>query len=473
MKGSHLNNFARVRKRHFRILYSERAIFLLFGDLLMINLALFINYIVSLQSDKVFDISANIPWFVLLSVIWVIIRIAMDADDLNEAIRPADSAWNAAKAALITSIIFYIIPFIPPGLPRRRVELYLFPSFAVVGLVFWRMLYAVLLAKPFLFQRVLIIGAGQAGRTMLEIISQTGTLQKSGIGNGFHVIGFIDDNPSLYGKTVENVPIIGNTKDLSQLIEEQEIDKLILAITHQHTISQELMQTIYSCRELGIPITTMAHLFEQITGRVPLEHAGSNLPVIMPIGTSGHFRIFLIWKRIFDIFFGLLGCLGTIVVLPVVWLIYRITDGGPIFSCQPCAGQWRQPMNVHTFRIHKDNTIEKSYTHIGHLLSLTKFQKFPIFWLILKGEMSLIGPRPTKMNDVQKVISEFPVSMMRFAIKPGIIGWSQVRHRNHSGSDNQLISLQYDLYYLKHEGAFLDTLIFLKALQMWLGFKLK
>jgi len=86
--------------------------------------------------------------------------------------------------------------------------------------------------------------------------------------------------------------------------------------------------------------------------------------------------------------------------------------------------------------------------------------------------MSLVGPRPIPLEISSKLARDFPVSLIRYSVKPGIIGWSQVRHRNIVGMENQMISLQYDLYYLKNEGLFLETFIFLKTLQRWLGLKL-
>lgn len=110
-------------------------------------------------------------------------------------------------------------------------------------------------------------------------------------------------------------------------------------------------------------------------------------------------------------------------------------------------------------------------TPIGHLLRKSRLDELPQFWNVLKGEMSLIGPRPERQHFVEILEQEIPFYRLRHAIKPGITGWAQVNYRYGASASDTLIKLRYDFYYIKHQSAILDLVILLKTIRLVLGLK--
>jgi len=110
-------------------------------------------------------------------------------------------------------------------------------------------------------------------------------------------------------------------------------------------------------------------------------------------------------------------------------------------------------------------------TPIGRLLRRTRLDELPQSWNVLRGEMSLLGPRPERPEFVQRLAEQIPFYRVRHAVKPGLTGWAQVNYRYGASVDDALVKLQYDLFYIKHQGLFLDLLILFKTVQVMLRLK--
>jgi lipopolysaccharide/colanic/teichoic acid biosynthesis glycosyltransferase len=110
-------------------------------------------------------------------------------------------------------------------------------------------------------------------------------------------------------------------------------------------------------------------------------------------------------------------------------------------------------------------------TPVGRLLRRMRLDEFPQFWNILKGDMSLIGPRPERPYFVDRLVLQYPFYRARHAVKPGLTGWAQIKYRYGASAEDSLIKLQYDLYYIKHQGLPLDFEILLKTISVVLGLK--
>jgi lipopolysaccharide/colanic/teichoic acid biosynthesis glycosyltransferase len=110
-------------------------------------------------------------------------------------------------------------------------------------------------------------------------------------------------------------------------------------------------------------------------------------------------------------------------------------------------------------------------TPVGRLLRKTRLDESPQFWNVVKGDMGLIGPRPERPEFITQLAQQIPFYRVRHAVKPGITGWAQVKYRYGASVHDALVKLQYDLYYIKHQGFYLDLLILLKTVQVVLGLK--
>ncbi|MEM3484669.1 MAG: sugar transferase, partial [Candidatus Methanomethyliaceae archaeon] len=371
-------------------------------------------------------------WFLVLTGLWLLVAPAFDAYDLRVVGRFSASARAVLKAGLVTCGVYLLIPYITPSLPVSRSALLSFPLIAVGALVVVRGLYRVALSQPALRCRALVVGAGSAGRTIAEALSE----HADGI---YQILGFVDDDPAKQELVLHlsrfSLPVLGNRRSLPALVRQHHVDTLILAVTHE--VNGELLQVLTDCLELGVEIVPMPVLYEQLTGQVPIEHVGSNWYVAMPIHhplTSPFNRLI---KRLFDLFAATLGLVVLAVLFPFVALAIYLDSPGPIFYVQDRVGQGGRIFRVFKFRTMipeaergravwaREN--DPRVTRVGRILRRTHIDEFPQFLNILRGEMSAVGPRPERPEFVEELAREIPFYRVRHAVKPGMAGWGLVK----------------------------------------------
>lgn len=422
-------------------------------------------------------------WFLILSVVWFVCALMLDCYNLTRAASVGDALRPIALAVTLTSSIYLLIPRVTPALPTSRLDILSFPIVGLLTIGTWRALYATLLVQPNFQQRALVIGAGAAGSTLVGAIARMGQRpERAHRDIGYRVLGFVDDDATKQGTMVEGVPVVGTSHELVDLAARLQPNDLVVAITHPETMHAELFDAILACHEMGIGITTMAALYERLTGRVPIEHAGRTLSVTLSLGRPATHRAYLVLKRLVDVGVGLLGCLLLLPVVPLVWLINRLVSPGPLLYSQERVGRSGQPFAMFKFRsmvvdAEKDTgaiwAIERDprITAFGRFLRRTRLDEFPQFWSVLKGDMSLIGPRPERPYFVAQLSEQLPFYRVRHAVKPGLTGWGQVMYRYGASVEDARTKLEYDLYYIKRQGLLLDLHILLKTVPVVIGLK--
>ena len=255
---------------------------------------------------------------------------------------------------------------------------------------------------------------------------------------------------------------------------------MILAITHD--IHGELIRAIMDCQEQGIRITPMQRLYEEITGRVPVEHIGDNWPAILPLDHAATGKLFPFLKRAMDVAIAIIGLLIFVALFPLIALALYLDSPGPIFYCQERVGKAGQPYRLIKLRTmvpdaepdgepmwakEKDPRV----TRVGRFLRLTRLDELPQFINVLRGEMSIVGPRPERPDFVAELEKHIPFYRARHAVKPGMAGWALVNCGYGDSVEDALIKLEYDLYYIKHQSIYLDLLILFKTIGDMLTFR--
>ncbi len=457
---------------------SERLLMLGLVDFLLLAAALIIA--VKTRTDWLDApgaVLANWRWFAVLAALWWIVAQVAEAYDLARAASAPNSILSAAPAAAVTALVYQWIPLLTPPLASRKLSL-TFGLMAMGLIALWRGLYAVLFVQPAFQQRVLVLGAGWAGRALAEALSRADDQRAPNPyrGTGATIVGFVDDaSQPAEAQTVAGVPIVGASADLLRLARELAVDEVVLAITDRSAISQATFEALLACREQGYHVTTMPALYEQLLGRVAVEHVGRNLNAVLPTDERGPAeRLFRIFKRGVDLFAGTIGLLPLAITIPVVALGNALSSRGPLFYSQVRVGKGGCHFRVIKYRTMRPDaerstgavwadTADPRITPIGHWLRRARIDELPQVLNVLKGEMSLVGPRPERPEFVDQLAMQIPFYRARHAVKPGITGWAQVRYGYGSTVADALIKLEYDLYYVRHAGFYLDTLIALKT----------
>ena len=460
----------------------ERLYLLMFIDLILVNLATFFSLWIQaarLSNTLVFEIIIeNISWFVFLSALWLI-SATLNGFYQSQKIFNMISAIPALVGTTGLALLVYFGVFffaIPQNILPRGIVLYQgVISLFLIG--FWRFMFSLLAHKPGFGRKVIIVGAGWAGETIAQAINQFARHE-------YHIVGFVDDNEDLVNSNIVvemnvdektsssvHIPVLGTTVDLTELICEHKVPEIVLAVTHH--ISTATFQTLLDCKEQGVQITIMPVLYEQLTGRVPIEHIGDNWNVALPLDSAESSGIYPIANRIFDIISSLFGLFLLLPFSPFLALAIYVDSPGPIFYKQERVGKGGKPFYLYKLRTMIPDA-EKSgaerakagdvrITRIGKYLRKMRLDEMPQLINILKGEMSAVGPRPERPEHLEELNEIIPFHRLRNAVKPGMAGWAVVNYGYIESLDDAKIRLQYDLYYVKHQSLWLDIIILLQT----------
>ena len=469
---------------------SERKLLLGLLDVLMLTGGLLLVLWWRLKAPFAFQTIISHPlWFVIPIILWFPLASVFDAYDLRIAACLRNSARCSAKAGVLALGTYLLVPYLTPPLLQSRLTLGVSILVPLALLVTGRAVYAVALSQPSFRRRTLIVGAGWAGRTIAEVLLSAG--------DGLHeLIGFVDDDPAKQGLTfhvprsnvqrssvrranVQTLNVLGDRHALPELVAQHKASTLILAITHE--ASGELLQVLMDCLELGVDITPMPVLYEELTGRVPVEHIGDSWHVAMPINHPGAGGLYPLAKRLIDVVLASIGLFLLALATPFIALAIYLESPGPIFYTQERIGRGGRRFRVYKFRsmvvdAEKGNAVwaqedDPRATRVGRILRKAHVDEFPQFLNILRGEMSAVGPRPERPEFVEELTREIPFYRVRHAVKPGMAGWGLVKQGYGASKEDAIVKLQYDLYYIKHQSVWLDTVILLKTIVDTLTFR--
>jgi lipopolysaccharide/colanic/teichoic acid biosynthesis glycosyltransferase len=226
--------------------------------------------------------------------------------------------------------------------------------------------------------------------------------------------------------------------------------------------------------EQVIVITPMASLYETITGKVPVEHVGDDWSVALPLERPEASGLYPLFRRGVEVAVAAFGLVALGVALPALVPLVIAGSPGPVFYRQLRVGRGGRPFVLVKLRtMHPDAEAggpvwaapdDARATPGGRWLRRTRVDELPQLLNVLRGEMALIGPRPERPEFVDALAETIPFYRARHAVRPGITGWAAVRMGYGGSPAEALEKLQYDLYYIKHQGPMLDLTIALRTL---------
>ncbi|MBN2002163.1 MAG: sugar transferase [Anaerolineae bacterium] len=484
------NSLWKASKMRLSLALSERRFLLASGDIVLLALAgagalwgwSFMRPDIDFTLEFVLRTAT---WPLAMLLVWLVIASLSGIYDLRVAAR----MWGACKRILVTTLVLgsgYLLLFFisttrdAPGDPLAgiswalpRVIPFFFLVITLVLLPLWRTFYAVVLTGSSFRRRALVLGAGLAGRTMVGALALH-------LQSDYEVLGFVDDDPEKQRLAFLDVPVLGTSADLSRLVVEQQVDELILAVTHG--MGSEMFSAAMASFEQGVDLMPMTLLYEMATGKVPVEHIDSQWYVSLPTYTASKTRLTDWVQRMIDLFFAWAGLCLVLPFFPLIMLIIYCDSRGPVFYSQTRTGKNGHPFNLYKFRSmvsHAEGEGQAVWateddprvTRFGKIMRKTRIDELPQIWNIVKGDMSLIGPRPERPEFIAELEKEIPFYRTRLVVKPGLTGWAQVRYKYGNTKEDALIKLQYDLYYIRHRSLWLNLAIIFKTVGVVLRFE--
>ncbi len=334
--------------------------------------------------------------------------------------------------------------------------------FSIIERCIIRQLLRFIRSRGYNIKYILVIGAGELGKKFSGVISQNEYL-------GYSIMGFLDDNLEK-GERVNGSKIVGNIGDIEDVISMNMVDRVIITLSPRH---YELLEWIVdTCEKCGVRAEIVPDYYRYMPAKPHMDMI-EDIPLIqirhIPLDNS--------FNRLIKRLIGIMLVLPAIIILSplliLVAILVKISSPGPVIFKQERVGLNREIFYMYKFRSMKvhDEEGEKFQwtteddprkTRFGSFIRKTSIDELPQFFNILKGEMSLIGPRPERPHFVEKFKEEVPKYMIKHHVRPGMTGWAQVN--GYRGNTSIIKRIEYDIYYVENWTLTLDVKIFFRTL---------
>lgn len=368
----------------------------------------------------------------------------------------------------VTILVYILTPYFTPELPESRIQIIYFYISIIVSMSIGRLAYIYFINSPIFKKSILLIADGD----LLEEIEKDLALADA----NYKVKYFINTaEKSISSISEKQVP----ASKLKELVE-MGIQEIVVTRNSKFS-SSELYTDLLDLFNKGCVIKEYSEVYEDLSGRVYVSFKDKDFYKQFPFSQHKVKPLYRLAHRFFDVVISVLGLLSLLLMLPVLCCINFAANKGPLFYSQERVGKKGRLFKIYKLRsmvvnAEKDGAVwaDKNDTRItsfGKFLRKTRLDEFPQFINILKGEMSVIGPRPERPVFVDQLAKEIPFYPTRHIIKPGLTGWAQVNTSYGASVDESLLKLQYDLYYIKHRNIFLDLNIVIKTLSTVLFFR--
>jgi len=379
--------------------------------------------------------------------------------DRRELVLRMLQALGLAWIAL--AITFYALPQTMIG---RGVSLISLPL-ALLMMMGWRLTIHWVLGHPELGERILIVGSGPFA---VEIARETLGRPDA----GFRVVGFVDSDPHLVGKSLINPKVIGLTSELASLVKNQSIDRLVVAIGDRRGQfpTHELLRLSLSG---DVSIEESASFYERLTGRVLLDMIRPSWLIFSSRGRRARLNEF--GRAVMNRTVALIGALLSLPIAIITALLVKLDSRGPVLYKQERVGKNGRTFTLMKFRsmrvdAEKDGPVwaktdDERMTRFGRIIRKIRIDEIPQFWNILRGDMNFIGPRPERPHFVAQLAEEILYYEQRHLVSPGLTGWAQIKYPYGASIEDAKRKLEYDLYYIKNQSLSLDATIMFETIK--------
>lgn len=448
--------------------------FLVVGDLILLYASLYLTLALrysEIPSPEHWNL--HVVPFTWLFAAWIVIYyinglydIAASKNDVefyNKLLRNVliNFAVAAAYFYLLTDKLFDIKP---------QTVFFIFMAVYLALFSLWRFWFNSLVQRPNFLRNVLVVGMNDEARELIKEIVKKPQL-------GYRITTIMHDGYRDDGEFA-GVKICGSDIDIKKTLREQAVST-VLTVMDPHT-NPALVQRLYETLSMKLQFFDLPSFYEKLTGKIPVTNIGY-VWFLQNLAESEK-GIYETLKRTVDIFVSLVGILLSLPFWPLVAAGIKMSSQGPVFFRQTRVGHLGRPFSAIKFRsmvvtAEKDGQPKWAERHdprvtkFGRFLRSARIDEIPQLFNVLKGEMSLIGPRPERPEFVKNLQQIIPFYNERHLIKPGLTGWAQINFQYGASPGDALKKLQYDLFYIKNRSIPLDLGILLKTVNIMVSGK--
>lgn len=437
---------------------SRRVLLLVVGDLLAYVFSLIFTLTIrygEIPHRALF--MDHVPSFSILFILFLIVSFSAGLYDKQSTLISGRIQGLLVRVQIVNLIIGIIFFYFAPVGIAPKANLFIYILVSTVVLFIWRvvMFPVINMSRK---QSAILVGSGDDVQDLFEEIN----------GSNHYGLAFKEQV-----QPHTNVKVMVNAIDTAV----KRTGASILVVDLHNQAIESAMPFLYSLIFSGVQIIDASKMYESLFDRIPLSMVGERWLVENSSTVLGGRKVYDILKRVMDIV--LAGIVGVISLIwyPFIWASIKTEDKGDIFIIQERVGKNGKAIKIAKFRSmtaddhgsYGDNNgkTKLEITRTGRFTRLTRIDELPQLWSVLKGDQSLIGPRPELPSLVSIYEKEIPYYNARHLIKPGLSGWAQIYHRAHPhhgvSVDDTRDKLSYDLYYIKHRSLMLDIRIALQT----------
>jgi Undecaprenyl-phosphate glucose phosphotransferase len=372
--------------------------------------------------------------------------------------------WDVFRANTISMVILVIILFVvihERPYSRAVLGIYYFLNMAVdfAYRILLRKVLRKFRSKGYNQKHILLVGYSRAAEAYMDRIRENPQW-------GVNVVGVLDDHVPA-GASYHGVKVLGTLGNLEIILPENKLDEVAITLPLQDY--DYLEHVVNFCEKFGVH-TKFIPDYNSVVPTRPYTEDVDGLPVInirhVPLTNSGNIFI----KRVVDIVGSLIGIILTSPIMLICAILIACTSRGPVIFAQERVGLHNKPFKMYKFRTMKVQTSaserkgwtrknDPRVTKVGRVLRRTSIDELPQLFNILKGDMSLVGPRPERPQYVEKFMEEIPRYMVKHQVRPGLTGWAQVNGLRGDTSIRKRI--EYDIFYIENWTMLFDIKIIL------------
>jgi sugar transferase (PEP-CTERM system associated) len=404
----------------------------------------------------------NVEQVIVYAVIFGIVMLAINAV-LGFYQRTSTRAFTETRARAVLAIylsipIAYALYALLPIAAVNRDLIHLSAMSAVFGMLVTRVSASHAPATKMLRRRILVFGTGHQALAVKRALDHSDPTAD--------IIGFFPGTNEDQPQVAPNM-ILSRNRSLTDTARNLKADEIVVALSERRGGSMPLRELL-DCKLQGVRVLDLASHFEQTLGQIRLDSLYAGWLIFGDGFRQGTFRTIV--KRLFDIFCASILLVLSMPVMLVAAILILQEDGFPLLYRQERVGLNGRLFNVIKFRsmrrdAEKDGkpiwaqAQDNRATRVGQIIRKLRIDELPQLFSVLKGDMSLVGPRPERPFFVDQLTKEIPFYAVRHSVKPGVTGWAQVRYHYGATVEDSAEKLQFDLYYVKNNSLFLDVVV--------------
>jgi len=390
-----------------------------------------------------------------------------DLYDLRTVADRRELFVRTLQALGATSLIVAVFYYWFPALILGRGVFVIAAALVILVTIGWRMAFewGTKYARP--SERLLLVGTNEAA------IRLAGELHERQTELGVVIVGFVDPDPARVGQNLVNPGIIGTVDDIPSLVRTLAVDRVVVSLTDAR--GKLPMDKLLGMRMAGVSFAHLPTLYEEYTGKIAID----NLRPSWLIFSDGFAKVTAFGgvTRLVDLAGAGLLLVLALPIMALSALAIKLTSPGPVLYQQQRVGMSGRVFTIYKFRsMRVDAEAETGavwatpgrdprVTLVGGLIRRSRADELPQLWNVIRGDMSLVGPRPERPEFVKGLTEQIPFYGQRHVVRPGLTGWAQVRYAYGASVEDAMEKLQYDLFYIKNRSLALNLYIIFETLK--------